>query len=78
MPQEINTCSKPTIETLEQDVKYDPSQWRCTGVFVFNFEHISHLFLVFLLIVSDVYFESSKTPIIEIFAKIVKLIVSLS
>ena len=31
------TCSKSTIETLEKGVKY---------VFIVNFEHISHLFLV--------------------------------
>ena len=33
------TCSKVTIETLEQGVKY---------VFIVNFEHISHPVLVFL------------------------------
>ena len=35
------TCSNATIETLEKGVKY---------VFIVNFEHISHLFLVFLLL----------------------------
>ena len=25
-------------------------QWRCSGVFIINFEHISHLFLVFQLL----------------------------
>ena len=39
------TCSKLTIETLEQGVKYVRS-----GVFIVNFEHISHLVLVFLLL----------------------------
>ena len=24
--------------------------WRCSGVFIFNFEHISHLVLVFLFL----------------------------
>ena len=38
------TCSKLTIETLEQGVKYK------SGVFIVNFEHISHLVLVFLLL----------------------------
>ena len=33
--------SKSTIETLEKGVKY---------VFIVNFEHISHLFLVILLL----------------------------
>ena len=39
------TCSKLTIGTLEQGVK-----WRCSGVFIVNFEHISHLVLMFLLL----------------------------
>ena len=52
LPQPTFTCSKLTIEALEQ---------RCeicskltikvkTGVLIANFEHISHLVLVFLLI----------------------------
>ena len=36
-------CSKLTTKTLER------RQWRRSGVFIVNFEHISHLFLVFLL-----------------------------
>ena len=39
-------CSKATIETLEKYVK-------CSGVFIVNFEHNSHLFLVFLLLTLD-------------------------
>ena len=39
--QPANTCSKLTIETLEQDM------WRRSGVFIVNFEHILHLVLVF-------------------------------
>ena len=42
------TCSKLTIETVEQGVKYVQSQWRRSGVFIINFEHILHLVLVFL------------------------------
>ena len=38
------TCSKLTIETLEQGV------WHSSGVFIVNFEQISHLALVFLLL----------------------------
>ena len=34
-----------TIKTPEQ--RY----WRCSGVFIVKFEHISHLFLVFLLLI---------------------------
>ena len=41
------TCSKLTIETLEQGVKYAQS---CSGVCIVNFEHILHLVLVFLLL----------------------------
>ena len=37
-------CSKLTIKTPE------PSQWRPSGVFIVNFEHISHLFLGLLLV----------------------------
>ena len=37
-------CSKLTIKTPEQ------RHWRRSGVFIVNFEHISHLALVFLLL----------------------------
>ena len=37
-------CSKVKIKATE------PQQWRLSGVFIVNFEHISHLFLVFLLL----------------------------
>ena len=37
-------CSKLTIKAPEQ------RHWRCSGVFIVNFEHISHFFLVCLLI----------------------------
>ena len=40
LPQPVFTRSKLTIETLEQGVKYVQS----SGVFIVNFEHISHLF----------------------------------
>ena len=43
------TRSKLTIGTLEQAVKYVQSsrrQCRRSGVFIVNFEHISHLVLV--------------------------------
>ena len=44
--QSVFTCSKLTIKTLEQGVKYV----RRSGVFIVNLEHISHLILVFLLL----------------------------
>ena len=52
-------CSKLTIETLEQGVKYDKMltiktlerhQWHRSGVFTVIFEHISRLVLVSLLL----------------------------
>ena len=50
--QSAFTCSKLPIETLEQDVKYVLVflLWRHCGVFIVDFEHISHLVLVFLLL----------------------------
>ena len=36
-------CSKLIIKTPER------RQWRFSGVFIVNFEYISHFFLVFLL-----------------------------
>ena len=38
----IEICSKLTIKIPEQ------RQWRRSGVFIVNFEHTSHLVLVFL------------------------------
>ena len=38
------------METLDKGVKYvQYHQVRRSGVFIVNFEHISHLFLVYLL-----------------------------
>ena len=37
-------CSKLTIKTPER------RQWHGSGVFIINFEHISHLVLLFLLL----------------------------
>ena len=46
-----------TVETVEQDVKSkltiktpERRQWRRSGVFIINFEHLVHLVLVFLLL----------------------------
>ena len=54
--QQTFTGSKWTIETLEKGAKYVQSQqWRqqygirfCSGTLIVNFDHISHLFLMFL------------------------------
>ena len=45
-------CSKLTIETLEQGMKYVQSykDTRTTPVDIVNFEHISHLIIVFLFL----------------------------
>ena len=66
-------CSKLTIKTQER------RQWRRSGVFIVNFEHISHFVLVFLLLTL-----SRQTPtgfdrfltvwLANIFQKAVKLI----
>ena len=51
-------CSKLTIKTSEQ------CHWRRSGVFIVNFEHISHLFLVFLMLTfpKDSYQRSRLAP----------------
>ena len=40
----IQLTIKLTIKTPER------CQWRRSGIFIVNFEHISHIFLVFLLL----------------------------
>ena len=42
--KKVEVCSKLTIKTPEW--RY----WRPSGVFIVNFEPVSHLFLVFLLL----------------------------
>ena len=49
LSQSAITCSKLTIETLEQGMKY--VQWCRSGVGIVNFEHILHLVVVFVLII---------------------------
>ena len=49
-PQPAFTCAKLTIETPEQGVEYVYCNSRRSGGFIVNFEHISHLFLVFLFL----------------------------
>ena len=52
------TCSKFSIETLETcsdlTIKTERRQWCCSGVFIVNFEHVSHLVLVFLLLTLNI------------------------
>ena len=40
-------CEKCSVLTVKTQ---DRRQWRCSCVFIVNFEHISHLVLVFLLL----------------------------
>ena len=63
------TCSKLTIETLEQGVKYaqklsittpEQRQWRRSGVFIVDFEHVSHLALVLLLLTLNIYMPTGN------------------
>ena len=50
------TCSKLIIETLEESVKYVQSEHWCRfSDAIVNFEHISPLFLVFLLLTLNRY-----------------------
>ena len=62
--QQIFTCAKSTIEIAERKCKIcskltikttEWHQWLWSGVFIVNFEHISHLFLVYLLLISSMY-----------------------
>ena len=49
--QLTSTCSNSTRETLKTGGKYVQRRHRrCSGVFVAHFEHVSHFFLVFLLL----------------------------
>ena len=49
---------KLTIKTL------DRRHWRCSAVFIVNFEHFSYLFLVFLLLTLDTYMLTGKEILI--------------
>ena len=72
--QSVFTCSNVTIEALEQGVKVlnmfkvnnketrmTFTEWRCSGFFIVNFEHISHLALVFLLLTLNMPLPVGKT-----------------
>ena len=60
LTQSAFTCSKLTIKTLEQGVKYI-HHWRRTGVFIVNFEHVLADWEIF--ITSDTsWFLDTDTP----------------
>ena len=48
-------CSKLTTKAPEQP------QWQLSGVIIVNFEHFSHLFLVFLLVALNMQLRTSKS-----------------
>ena len=48
--EQIFSFLKLTEKKVENVVKYVESHWRRSDIFMVNFEHISHLFLVFLLL----------------------------
>ena len=61
--QQTFTCSKTAIETLEKGGEIcgkltikipEQYHWRHSGVFIINFEQISLLFLVFLLLTLNI------------------------
>ena len=53
------TCSKLTIETIEKGVKL-------FGVFIVNFEHISHFVLVFLLLTLNMWMPTGLMFLIAV------------
>ena len=61
-------CSNLTVKTLER------RQWRRSGVFIVNFEHVSQLVLVFLLVTLSRYMPAGKklsthfVPLISFYA----------
>ena len=77
--QLIFTCSKSTTETLEKRCEIcskltiktpERCHWRRSGVFIINSEHISHFFLVFLLLtLSKCYLGRRKLKFLDIFCR---------
>ena len=65
--QQTFTCSKSTIETFKKGVKNvqniititERRHQRRSGIFIVNFEHISHLFLVFIFEQVDVCWKAA-------------------
>ena len=61
MLETCDICSKLTMETPER------RHWRCSGVFIANFEHISHLFLIkktlWLLFMDGVWLSQDCKPL---------------
>ena len=61
--QKTFTCSKSTIETLGKELIFakltittpEQRQSSRSNVFIVNFEHILHIFLVFLLLILSKY-----------------------
>ena len=53
-------CTKLTIKTPEGP------RWRCSGVFIVNFVHVSHLVLMFLLLTLSVNYKALLSLLILI------------
>ena len=66
--QQTFTCSKLKIETVEHGVKYVQNSqkryqnvnWRRSGIFFVNFEHISHHVQAFLLLTLNIWLPAGK------------------
>ena len=50
-------CSKLTIKTIKIPER---CQWRRSGIFIINFEHISHVVLVFLLLTLNMQLQAGE------------------
>ena len=59
-------CSKLTIKTPER------RHWRSSDVFIVNFEHITHLVLVFLLLTLSRYMPAGKHCVNNLFVDAVQ------
>ena len=57
---ECEICSKLTIKTPER------RHWRRFGVFIVNFEHNSHLVLVFLLLTLNIKLPTGKLALSDL------------
>ena len=66
-------CSKLTIKIPER------RHWRRSGIFIINFEHVLHLFLVFLLLILSRQLPAGSTATQTVtFSKLVRETIGLS
>ena len=62
-PGHYHTKTSPLICRANQWNGFNMSDWRPSGVFIVNFEHISHLVLVFLWITLNMQLPAGWLPI---------------